>query len=92
MNDARVWDPVRQALPARRTVVTAQTHIAGSIADLAAALASMPRGGFAVAGFSLGGYVALEVCRQARDQSPASPSWTPSHGPIRRSRNSIASA
>ena len=29
------------------------------------AIASMPPGPFAVAGFSLGGYVALEVCRQA---------------------------
>jgi len=69
MNDERVWDPLR-ALPASgRTIVTVQTHSADSIAALAiAALAQMPAGRFAVAGFSLGGYVALEVCRQARDR------------------------
>ncbi|MDB6002563.1 MAG: putative hydrolase or acyltransferase of alpha/beta superfamily [Rhizobacter sp.] len=66
MNDERVWDPIRQALPAGRTVVVAETHTADSISALAAsALSLMPAGPFAVAGFSLGGYVALEVCRQA---------------------------
>ncbi len=69
LNDTRVWDPVRRALPADRTVVAALTDSADSTADLAAAaLALMPPGRFAVAGFSLGGYVALEVCRQARDR------------------------
>jgi pimeloyl-ACP methyl ester carboxylesterase len=66
MNDERVWDPIRKALPAGRDVVVSPTHTADSIAALAAAaLAAMPPGRFAVAGFSLGGYVALEVCRQA---------------------------
>jgi len=35
MNDARVWDPVRNALPAGRDVVVAQTHGADSISTLA---------------------------------------------------------
>lgn len=66
MNDERVWDPVRKALPAGRDVVVSSTHTADTIPALAAsALAAMPAGKFAVAGFSLGGYVALEVCRQA---------------------------
>lgn len=69
MNDARVWDPVRNALPGGRNVVVAQTHSANTIPALAAAaLDAMPPGRFAVAGFSLGGYVALEVCRQAHDR------------------------
>jgi pimeloyl-ACP methyl ester carboxylesterase len=69
MNDARVWEPVRQALSAGRHVVVAQTHTANTLSALAdAALSAMPPGPFAVAGFSLGGYVALEVCRQARDR------------------------
>ncbi|RQO52373.1 hypothetical protein DBV14_16050 [Variovorax sp. KBW07] len=66
MNDERVWDPVRKALPTGRDVVVSSTHTADTIPALAAsALAAMPSGKFAVAGFSLGGYVALEVCRQA---------------------------
>ncbi|WP_198085106.1 alpha/beta fold hydrolase [Variovorax sp. E3] len=66
MNDARVWDPIRQALPIGRDVVVSPTHAADTIeAQAASALAAMPDGSFAVAGFSLGGYVALEVCRQA---------------------------
>lgn len=66
MNDTRVWDPLRTALPKARDVVVAPTHTADAIAVLAAsAIDAMPPGPFAVAGFSLGGYVALEVCRQA---------------------------
>ncbi|MBW8845506.1 MAG: alpha/beta hydrolase [Burkholderiales bacterium] len=69
MNDARVWGPILQVISLDRVVVKGQTHIADNIGALAAAaLARMPAGRFAVAGFSLGGYVALEVCRQARDR------------------------
>lgn len=65
-NDARVWDPVTQAIGSTRTVVVMPTHLADDLADLAAdAIRQMPHGPFAVAGFSLGGYVALEICRQA---------------------------
>ena len=67
MNDGRVWMPVRGAFaPADRRIVVARTDLHDHVADIAAAAISlMPEGPFAVAGFSLGGYVSLEVCRQA---------------------------
>lgn len=69
MTDARVWDPLLRALPSDRIVVIGHTHVADNMVALAAeAIASMPDGRFAVAGFSLGGYVALEACRQAPDR------------------------
>lgn len=69
MNDARVWDPVLRALSPERIVVIGQTHGADNMTELAAAaVASMPQGRFAVAGFSLGGYVALEACRQVPER------------------------
>lgn len=69
MNDARVWSPLLPALGAGRTVRVAPTHLHGSLEDSAGeAVAAMPPGPFAVSGFSLGGYVALEVCRQAKER------------------------
>ncbi|WP_295531169.1 alpha/beta hydrolase [uncultured Pseudacidovorax sp.] len=69
MNDARIWSPLTTALDGARTVYIAPTHLHDSIAQSArAAIAAMPAGAFAVAGFSLGGYVAQEVCRQAGDR------------------------
>jgi pimeloyl-ACP methyl ester carboxylesterase len=64
MTDERVWRSIREALPTSRQVVMAKTHLHDNVADIAAAAhALMPPGPFAVAGFSLGGYVAFEVCR-----------------------------
>ena len=69
MNDARIWEPLTTAIEGARTVQVAPTHLHDSIAESAhAAIAAMPAGAFAVAGFSLGGYVAQEVCRQAGDR------------------------
>lgn len=69
LNDARVWDPLIHAAAPGRLIVVGQTHTADNVADLAAqAAASMPDGPFAVAGFSLGGYVALELCRQVGER------------------------
>lgn len=69
MNDARVWDPILPALGAARSVHVAPTHLHDSVASSAqAAIAGMPPGPFAVAGFSLGGYVAMEVCRQSPER------------------------
>lgn len=69
MNDARVWGPLLSALAGGREVHVAPTHLHDSItASARDAVAAMPPGPFAVAGFSLGGYVAQEVCRQARDR------------------------
>jgi pimeloyl-ACP methyl ester carboxylesterase len=67
MNDERVWTPLLNALDAGRHVLVAPTHWHANVeASARDAIAAMPAGPFAVAGFSLGGYVALEVCRQAR--------------------------
>lgn len=69
MNDQRVWGPLLPALGAGRSVHIAPTHLHGSIEALArSAVVTMPPGPFAVAGFSLGGYAALEVCRQAPER------------------------
>ncbi|MET3513696.1 pimeloyl-ACP methyl ester carboxylesterase [Pseudacidovorax sp. 1753] len=66
MNDARIWSPLTTAIAGERTVHVAPTHLHDRIAESARdAIAAMPAGAFAVAGFSLGGYVAQEVCRQA---------------------------
>lgn len=70
MNDGRVWQnqlPVLRS--SHREVVVATTFAQDTVAALASeAIARMPAGPFAVAGFSLGGYVALEVFRQARQR------------------------
>ena len=69
MNDERVWHPLLPALGAERPVRMAPTHVRDSAeASARDAIAAMPPGQFAVAGFSLGGYVALEVCRQAGER------------------------
>jgi pimeloyl-ACP methyl ester carboxylesterase len=69
MNDERIWSPLLPVLDAARRVHIAPTHLHGSVVDSAReAIAAMPPGPFAVAGFSLGGYVALEVCRQVPER------------------------
>jgi len=69
MNDERVWRHLLPALGGDRSIHMAPTHLHPAIADSAReAIAALPAGPFAVAGFSLGGYVALEVCRQALDR------------------------
>lgn len=66
MNDARIWSPLTTAIAGERTLHVAPTQLHDSIVESARdAIAAMPAGSFAVAGFSLGGYVAQEVCRQA---------------------------
>lgn len=69
MNDERVWSTVLAALPPGRQVHIAPTHLHASVGESArSAMLAMPAGRFAVAGFSLGGYVALEACRQAPER------------------------
>lgn len=69
MNDERVWSPIQAAIPVGRHVHIAPTHLSATVGDSALeAVAAMPAGQFAVAGFSLGGYVALEVCRLAPER------------------------
>lgn len=72
MNDARVWRPQADALSPQRRVHVADSTRHETIRDIAAdALEHAPEGRFALAGFSLGGYVALEILRQARERVAA---------------------
>ncbi len=65
--DARLWRDVLPALEGVAAPVVADLSHDDSMAAMAArAIAAMPAGRFAVAGLSMGGYVAFEVLRQAR--------------------------
>jgi pimeloyl-ACP methyl ester carboxylesterase len=69
MNDARVWQSVVTEIEYERTCVISPTHQEEGVENIAAAaIRTLPSGPFCVAGFSLGGYVALEVFRQATDR------------------------
>lgn len=64
--DARLWQHQAAALAATAHVSVADLGDEDSIAAMASAvLAEAPAQEFALAGFSLGGYVALEILRQA---------------------------
>ncbi|MFL1461946.1 alpha/beta fold hydrolase [Roseococcus sp. DSY-14] len=64
--DARLWRDVLPALEGLAAPVVADLTRDDSMAAMAArAIAAMPPGRFAVAGLSMGGYVAFEVWRQA---------------------------
>lgn len=66
LSDARLFGPQLAALSAIADHTVADLTVADNIAGLArAAIAALPAGPFAVAGMSMGGYVALEVMRQA---------------------------
>jgi pimeloyl-ACP methyl ester carboxylesterase len=69
LNDARLWQPQINGLAELAHASVADLTGADSIAALAgAALAQAPAGRFALAGLSMGGYVALEIMRQAPDR------------------------
>jgi pimeloyl-ACP methyl ester carboxylesterase len=64
--DRRLWQAQVEGLRHAAECVVADVAGADSIAGMAtAAIARMPPGPFAVAGLSMGGYVALEAARQA---------------------------
>ena len=64
--DRRLWQAQVEGLRHSAECTVADVTSGDSIAALAAAaIAKMPPGPFAVAGLSMGGYVALEVARQA---------------------------
>ena len=67
LNDADLWQAQTQALSDIAKCVVGDLTQADALPDLAAqVLAQMPASGpFALAGFSLGGYVAQEILRQA---------------------------
>jgi pimeloyl-ACP methyl ester carboxylesterase len=69
MNDARVWKNQADAFSPDRIVRVADSTGHDSIRALAAAaLEQAPGDRFALAGFSLGGYVALEIMRRAPER------------------------
>ncbi len=64
--DRRLWQAQVEGLRHSAECTVADVSSADTVAALAAAaIAKMPPGPFAVAGLSMGGYVALEVARQA---------------------------
>lgn len=64
--DQRLWKAQIEGLTHAASCTVADVTQADSVAGMAtAAIARMPPGPFAVAGLSMGGYVALEVMRQA---------------------------
>ncbi|MEO4045910.1 alpha/beta fold hydrolase [Pseudomonas sp. CAU 1711] len=64
--DGRLWRHQVEALAGRAHITHADLTKSDSIAELASqVLAQAPEQSFALAGFSLGGYVALEIMRQA---------------------------
>jgi pimeloyl-ACP methyl ester carboxylesterase len=66
LTDARLWQPQIDALAGDADITVADLTRHDSIAALAAdVLAQAPAGPFALAGLSMGGYVALEIMRQA---------------------------
>lgn len=64
--DARLWRDVLPALDGLAAPLVADLSLDDTMPAMAArAIAAMPPGPFAVAGLSMGGYVAFEVWRQA---------------------------
>lgn len=69
LNDARLWQPQVDAFAEIANSTVADLTGANSIMALAErVLAQAPAGKFALAGLSMGGYVALEVIRQAPER------------------------
>ncbi|MFH0777152.1 MAG: alpha/beta fold hydrolase [Candidatus Eisenbacteria bacterium] len=69
LNDARLWKDQVSKLSEMVTASVADLTGADSVTSLAAAaLTQAPRIRFALAGLSMGGYVALEIMRQAPDR------------------------
>ncbi|QJR13992.1 alpha/beta fold hydrolase [Usitatibacter palustris] len=65
LNDERLWQSQIADLKHHATCVVGDITTADSIAGMAkAVLAKVPTGHIAVAGLSMGGYVALEIARQ----------------------------
>ena len=72
MNDARVWQRQRDHFATEREVHVADSASHATIRDIATrVLGHVPYPRFALAGFSLGGYVALELMRLAPERIAA---------------------
>jgi len=61
----RLFEPQIAALSTGCTIVVADNTLDDSIAEMAARLLRDVNGTFALAGLSMGGYIAMEVMRQA---------------------------
>ena len=69
MCDERLWRPQAEALGAERPFISFALTPEPTIAALAeAALARIPAGRFALAGLSMGGYLAFEIVRRAPER------------------------
>ena len=66
--DARLWRDVIMGLGAQVRPIVADLGAEDSIAGMARAALALARGRFCVAGLSMGGYVALEIMRQAPER------------------------
>jgi pimeloyl-ACP methyl ester carboxylesterase len=65
MNTASVWDPVAAELTDVADISVADLSWQTSIAEMAQSVLAQQQGRFALAGFSMGGYVAQEIVAQA---------------------------
>jgi pimeloyl-ACP methyl ester carboxylesterase len=65
---ARLFEPQIEALSAERTILVADHRHDDSITAIAARLLAEAPDRFALAGLSMGGYIALEVVRQAPER------------------------
>lgn len=69
ITDARLWRAQIDSLAKMANATVADLTRSDSMAELAAdALSQLPAGPFAMAGLSMGGYVALEIMRQAPER------------------------
>jgi pimeloyl-ACP methyl ester carboxylesterase len=66
--DGRLWRDVLAALGRADSAVTGEVTLDSSIAGMAARVLGMAPPRFALAGLSMGGYVALEIMRQAPER------------------------
>lgn len=68
MCDAALWRPQREALAGQRDMIVADHTTGATISRSARMLLSAAPPRFALAGLSMGGYIALEVCRLAPER------------------------
>lgn len=67
-SDEAVWRPVIERLADTAACIVAETRLDGSISAIAARVLASAPSRFALAGISMGGYVALEMMRQAPER------------------------
>ncbi|NFV80179.1 alpha/beta fold hydrolase [Magnetospirillum aberrantis] len=68
LNDYRLWAAQTEALSPRARVVVADLTLDDSLAAMSERVLSTVPGRFALAGLSMGGYVAMDILRRAPDR------------------------